>query len=70
MIDIKSIKNAQVFYGKGNDGSLYRFKAFGDAYQNEFGFWEIECTDIGDYIYIFDEGDNDILYATKGDVIE
>lgn len=68
MINIKTIKNAQVFYGKSKDGSHYRFKAFGDAYQNEFGFYEIECTDLGDFIYIFDDGDSDILYATKEDV--
>lgn len=65
MLVIKDIKNSQVFYGKGKDGSPYRFKAWGDAKQDEFGMWEIECTDEGDYCYTFDTLDQHILYPTE-----
>lgn len=69
MIDIKSIKNAQVFYGKGADGSPYRFKAWGDAQQSSVNDgWFIDCTDEGDYCYTFNQDDEHILYLTKEDV--
>lgn len=67
MLKIKDIKNAQVFYGKASDGSAYRFKAWGDARRHD-GFWEVECTDLGDYCYTFNDSDEDILYATEEEV--
>lgn len=69
MLKVKEIKNAQVFYGKSSNGSPYRFKAWGDARLDADGFWELDCTDEGDYCYTFTESDEAILYPTKEDVL-
>lgn len=63
MLEIKNIKNTQVFYGKSKEGEPHRFKAFGDAFLST-QVWTVECTDEGDYIFRFNQDDQHILYPT------
>ena len=63
MLKIEDIKNNQVFYAMDNNGEPYSFKAWSDAAPVNDG-WVVEATDSRDYCYIFDEGDEAILFLT------
>jgi hypothetical protein len=65
MLQIKDIKNSQVFWAKDpKTGKVHDFKAYGNPSVCD-GKLVVECTDSGDYIYMFDENDADILFATE-----
>ena len=64
MISIKDIKNGEVFFGLCSDGKFKDFKAWQDPWC-ELGVWKVECTDAGDYVFIFDETDQDVLFKAQ-----
>lgn len=65
MLNIKDIRNSQVFWGVDpKTNKVWDFKAWQNPFERD-GKWWIECTDAGDYIYEFDENDSYMLYATK-----
>lgn len=65
MLQIKDIKNSQVFWGLDpNTKKVWSFKAWQNPFKRDGKLW-IECTDRGDYIYEFDEDDAQMLFATE-----
>lgn len=65
MLQIKDIKNSQRFWGVDpKTNKVWDFKAWQNPFEQN-GKLCIECTDAGDYIYVFDEDDAYMLFATE-----
>lgn len=63
MLKIKDLKTRQRFYAMDSSGEPYGFTLYMEPMLIN-GVWTADCTDDGDYCYIFTEEDEAILFST------